>query len=271
MSTLGDVVSGAKRAGIGFFGGLTYPFRGLGFVYFKHPGLIRYWIWPVLITLAVAALVVTYVINSTPDLLSVLLGGPSDPDSSVERLIFGLKHLVMVVVTVVVVFVALWVIAMFVPVLAAPFNDALSEEVERIRTGKTPLPFSFARLGGEIVRTVRIEVTKLAVYAAIMIPLFFASFLVPGVGGVLYTVFGLVFTSMYYAIDYVDWPASRRGLGVRDRAGLARTHLPVMLGFGLSVWVLVFVPFVNLFLIPAAVAGGTMLYLDLAKLGSVPE
>lgn len=271
MSQIERMASGAKRAGIGFFGGLTYPFRGIGFVYFKHPRLVKFWIWPVLITLALAGLVVAYVVYTTPEVLDAWMGAPDPDQHTIQRLAQAGRRFLIVVVTLFVALLSLWGISLAVPVLAAPFNDALSEEVELIRIGKTPPPFSFSRLVREVWRTVRIEAAKLALYAAIMLPLFFAAFLVPGVGHAVYTVFGVVFTSLYYAIDYVDWPASRRGLGVRDRAALARNHLPVMLGFGLGVWVLVFVPFVNLFLIPAAVAGGTMLYLDLSKLGSVPE
>lgn len=271
MSKLEHAIAGAKRAGIGFFGGLSYPFRGIGFVYFKHPRLVKYWIWPVLITFALAGLVTYLVATTMPDGIEALMGTSAQPTNIVERLFGGFRRALVIAVTLIAVLASLWGIALLVPVLAAPFNDALSEEVELIRIGKEPPPFSFTRLASEIVRTVRIELAKLALYLTIMVPLFAASFLLPGLGAALYSVFGIVFTAMYYAIDYIDWPASRRGLGIRDRAALARAHVPVMLGFGLSVWVLVFVPFVNLFLIPAAVAGGTMLYIDLARLGSVPE
>jgi len=36
-------------------------------------------------------------------------------------------------------------------------------------------------------------------------------------------------------------------------------------GFGTGVWILLFVPLVNLFFMPAAVAGGTMLFLGLER------
>jgi len=36
-----------------------------------------------------------------------------------------------------------------------------------------------------------------------------------------------------------------------------------MFGFGTGVWLFLFIPFLNLFFMPAAVAGGTLLYLDL--------
>ena len=83
------------------------------------------------------------------------------------------------------------------------------------------------------------------------------------IGQILYTAFGVVFTSAYLALDYVDWPASRHDRGVRYRFGMLRRHTSAMLGFGTGVWVLLFVPFVNLFLMPGAVAGGTLLFLDL--------
>jgi uncharacterized protein involved in cysteine biosynthesis len=43
----------------------------------------------------------------------------------------------------------------------------------------------------------------------------------------------------------------------------AATHRAAYLGFGATVAALLFVPFLNLFLMPAAVAGGTKLFLDL--------
>lgn len=130
-------------------------------------------------------------------------------------------------------------------------------------TGREGPPFGFRRLLHELVRTLRVEGTKLFVYATIMGPLFVLSWALPVVGQVVYTAFGLFFTAIYFAADYVDWPASRRGHGVRVRIGLLRANLPTALGFGAGVAVLLFVPFVQLFFMPAAVAGGTLLFLDL--------
>ena len=43
-----------------------------------------------------------------------------------------------------------------------------------------------------------------------------------------------------------------------------------MLGFGAGVYLFLMIPLVNLFFMPAAVAGGTLLFLDLEREGLVP-
>jgi len=97
----------------------------------------------------------------------------------------------------------------------------------------------------------------------VMVPMWIFSLALPVVGQILYTIFGFVFTAMYWSIDYVDWPASRQNKGVGYRFGMATKHFLPMFGYGTGVWLFLFVPFVNLLFMPAAVAGGTLLYLDL--------
>ncbi|HVZ35853.1 MAG TPA: EI24 domain-containing protein, partial [Polyangiaceae bacterium] len=112
---------------------------------------------------------------------------------------------------------------------------------------------------------VRLELFKLALYAGVMGPLWVASWLVPGAGQALYAGFAWLFTSFYFALDYVDWPASRRGLDVRQRLSLLGVRPLTTLGFGCGVAACLFVPLLNLFFMPLAVAGGTRLFLDLSS------
>jgi uncharacterized protein involved in cysteine biosynthesis len=53
---------------------------------------------------------------------------------------------------------------------------------------------------------------------------------------------------------------------VSYRFGLARSRFSTMFGFGTGVWAFLFIPLVNLLFMPAAVAGGTLLFLDLEAL-----
>ena len=75
-------------------------------------------------------------------------------------------------------------------------------------------------------------------------------------------------TAVYLGVDYIDWPAARRDWSVGDRVAFVRRQLPAIAGFGCGVWVLLFIPLVNLLFMPAAVAGGTMLFVDLGEGGS---
>lgn len=148
---------------------------------------------------------------------------------------------------------------------AAPFNDALSERIEELETGSPAPPFSWRRLLRDLGRTLRLELLKLAIYLLVMGPLLVASFALPGAGQVLYTVFAALFSAVYLAIDYLDWPASRRALPVRRRLSLLTVRPLMTLGFGFAVAGCLFLPLLNLFLMPIAVAGGTRLFLDLEQ------
>ena len=106
---------------------------------------------------------------------------------------------VSVLIALVLSLVGLVIVAVLSSIVAAPFNDFLSEEVERLRTGRTGPPFSLAVLLRDLVRTIGIEMVKLTMYAAVMIPLFISSLLVPVVGQILYSIFSFWFTSIYFA------------------------------------------------------------------------
>ena len=116
----------------------------------------------------------------------------------------------------------------------------------------------------DIVSAIRLELLKVLLYTAIIGPMFLASFFIPGIGQVISLV-GFALTAIYLGVDYIDWPAARRDWAVRDRVAFTRRQLAAVAGFGTGVWVLLFIPLVNLFFMPAAVAGGTMLFVDLAS------
>ncbi len=250
------------RDAVGFLRGVRYPFWGLRFVYREERGLARFWIWPILVTAALSIGSLAAVLAKHEALFAMLWSEPSG-DGVLGFLASALYAVADVLFALVLAAVGLVLAVLLGSLAAAPFNDALSEEVERILTGRPARPFSLRAVLADLARTVRIEVAKLLAYAAVMLPLFVISFLVPGVGHAVYAAFGFAFTSFYFALDYVDWPASRRGRGVRDRLAFARANLPAMVGFGVGVWAFLAIPVLNLFFMPAAVAGGTKLFLDL--------
>ncbi len=264
VSTAGSVA----KSPVGFVRGISYAFRGMRFVYVQHRGLARYWLFPILIT-GVALIGVFYGAGSLYDDLAAAVWSLfpeswSDASGWTGGLLRGLRWLLEVLAGIMIALLGLIAVFLLSSVIAAPFNDALSEAVEDILTGRRAAPFSFRRMVADIVRTIRIELLKVVVYVVVIGPMFVVSFLVPGVGQ-LVSLAAFVLTAVYLGVDYIDWPAARREWSVGDRVAFVRRQLPAVAGFGTGVWVLLFIPLVNLLFMPAAVAGGTMLFVALGE------
>ncbi len=252
-------------APIGFARGLSYAFRGAKFVYLQHPGLARYWLFPILITAAALFWVFYGSAEHYADVGAVVWSwfpeSWSEATGWVGTLIAVVRAVINFFLGLALVLLGLVVVVLLSSIVAAPFNDALSEAVEDLLTGEHAPPFSLRKLVADIARTLRLESLKVLVYAAVVGPLFLVSLLIPGIGQVV-SLLGFALTAVYLGIDYIDWPAARRDWSVGDRLQFARRRLPAVAGFGTGVWLLLFIPLVNLLFMPAAVAGGTMLFVD---------
>ena len=270
MKVIIQGASAVAQSPLGFVRGLSYTIRGMRFVYLQHPRLARYWLFPILITTAALASVF-YGAGTLYDDLSGLVWNVV-PESWNEAtgvlggLVAVLKWFLEVIAAILITLLGLVLVLLISNIVAAPFNDALSEAVESILTGETPPPFSFKRMVADVFRTVRLELFKVLIYVAVVGPMFLASFFVPGLGQLISLV-GFALTAIYLGIDYIDWPAARRDWSVADRLSFSRRQLAAIAGFGTGVWVLLFGPLLNLFFMPAAVAGGTMLFVAMNPRG----
>jgi CysZ protein len=246
-----------------FIRGLTYPLRGFSILR-RHRGLSRYWLPPIALTFIALVTSVVLSVRYHDDVVNLVWGTPSGSDWLSNLL--AAFHFLVQSVALLTAFALSFVLAMLLAsVFAAPFNDALSAAVEERETGIPAPPFSLAGVLSDLGRTVRLELLKLFLYLGVLGPLLIASWLVPGAFTVLYSVFATLFTVVYFALDYVDWPAARRRYGARQRIALLSVRPLTTLGFGAAVSICLFIPIVNLFLMPLAVAGGTRLFLDLSE------
>ncbi len=149
-------------------------------------------------------------------------------------------------------------------VLAAPFNDALSERVEEMLNGTvTTRPFSFGNLFQDVVRTVIQALRKLLVVLLVFVftlPLL----LIPVLGPIGYTVLNGLVATWFLAMEYVDLPMGRVGWSIRERGQWAWDRKRAMLGFGSGVYITFLVPLLGYLVMPAAVVGGTLLFVRLS-------
>src|SRR5690606_37402737 len=120
-----------------------------------------------------------------------------------------------------------------------------------------PLTFKSAVL--LVPQTLWRELQKLLYYLPRVLAIFILGF-IPA-AQVAAPVLSGAFAAWMMAIQFVDFPADNQGVSFTVmRRTLARRRLLCM-SFGGCVFVVTFIPVLNLFAMPAAVAGGTALWL----------
>lgn len=142
----------------------------------------------------------------------------------------------------------------------SPFYGLLSEKVEELLTGQAPdSPLTVKTILMTVPRSLWREVQKLGYYLPRVLLIFVLGFL--PLLQLAAPVVSALFVAWMMAVQFVDFPADNRGIPFpRMRRSLARRR--VLAGsFGGCVFLATLVPILNLFAMPAAVAGGTALWI----------
>ncbi|MEO4047741.1 sulfate transporter CysZ [Pseudomonas sp. CAU 1711] len=144
-------------------------------------------------------------------------------------------------------------------IIAAPFNGFLAEKVEVVLRGRDDFPpFSWAELLAMVPRTLGRELRKLVYFLPRALPLLILTF-VPVlnlVAAPLWILFGV----WMMAVQYIDYPADNNKLGWDEMLAWLREKRWQSLGFGGATYLALLVPFVNILVMPAAVAGATLFW-----------
>ena len=154
-------------------------------------------------------------------------------------------------------------------VIASPFNEVLSAATEsRLeRPSDENGAGGVLALGREARRAVSDELRRTAFFVLVQLVLLPLN-LVPIAGNLAYVTLSVAFGVLFVALDFIDYPMSRRRLPFAERRRTVFRHRSLMAGFGSSLFLTLFVPGLSLLCMPLGVVGGTLLYLDLeASLG----
>ncbi|MEB3226266.1 MAG: EI24 domain-containing protein, partial [Synechococcus sp.] len=151
------------------------------------------------------------------------------------------------------------VLVQFGVVLGAPWYGQLSEQIEKLRTGR----FEMVEVGifRDIGRAILFELKKLLLVLTIS-PLLFGINFLPGVGSVLSYLGGMGLTLTILCLDFFDATLERRRLPFRGKLRQVYRDFPGSLGFSLICLPLVSLPLLNLITIPFCVASGTLFVCD---------
>lgn len=230
-----------------FAGGARCLFAGYGLIWRR--GLKRFVLAPLAVNTALFGFLLYH------------LG--SFLDRAMERLLPGwlawLEWLLWPVLALTVLLVAFYAFTLVANLLAAPFNGLLAERVEQHLTGRTP-PEGQGGLAGalaELPVTIIDELRKLAYFTGWMLALLVCLF-IPGLNA-LFPALWFLLGAWTLALEFMDFPLGNRGLSFPDQRVWLRQRRGAALGFGSAAMLAALVPVANFALMPAAVAGATLL------------
>jgi CysZ protein len=232
--------------------GASYLFRGLGTL-LSGRGLMRWALLPIVLNLFLFVLATALAVWAAAHYTGSAAGDSwwSTPLSVLAAL--GVLALLLVV--------GFFTFGVLAALLAAPFNEILSQSTERLLTGRSGEAGQAALLA-ELCRAM-VGAGKLLGIELAAILLCLPVMIVPVVGTVLGPVLFTAQGSFFLALSFMDYSLDRRRLGARQKLAFCRRHLAEVIGFGLLIYAAMLLPLVNILAIPVAAVGGTRLVLDL--------
>lgn len=243
--------------GIGLFG------RGTA-LFFRSGPLVLLGMLPAVMVLAVFALatgVLLYFLSDLSALVTWFADDWSTPARTAMRVVAGTSIVVGAGALMLVTYVALTL------VVGDPFYEAISKRIEE-RVGGASAgsePSWYLALWRSLADSVRL-VALSVVFGMLALLLG----LVPFVGQTVVPVLEAGCGGFLLAVEFSGPAWNRRGLRLPDRRRLLWAHRWVTVGFGTPVFLALLVPFAAVVVVPAAVAGATLLIRELLAASPQP-
>ena len=154
-------------------------------------------------------------------------------------------------------------------VVLSPLQDPISEATETACGAFNPPPFAVkAMLKGIAASLIHtgLRLTFMLLGLLVLAPLNF----IPGVGSFLWWLLSSLWTMFWLSAEYLSGPMSRHLYRFSEVVRALRKRLPLAMGFGGGLFILLWVPVLNFFLMPVAVVAATLLFTALRTVQAVP-
>lgn len=221
-----------------------------GFQLMGHPRL-RVFVWlPILLNIFLFIALSTFLFQQFSGWMGALTDWLPDWLSFLAWIIGALSTLVILVLYG-------YSFSILTNLIAAPFYGILAERVEQIKTGQALSSEPIVQL---ILRTVGRELSKIFYFLTRSIAILLLCF-IPPIGQVL----SLPWSSWCMGVQYCDYAADNQQKSFIELRATLRGELLSAHGFGGLVMIGTMIPIINIFIIPAAVIGGTLLWMQLEK------
>lgn len=233
--------------------GIGYLFRGLGLL--STPGLRRYIIGPILVNCLLMLSLTTLLGWQLAGWVHAWLADLPDWLAWLEHILWWLLMALSILAFG-------YFFTVLANLLASPFNGMLSARVEALISGCQPN--SGMSLSEEMWDGLSGELKRLRYYASRALLLGIISLIVMFIP-LLHLVIApawFIFGALMLAYEYLDLPMGNRGLHFKAKITRLYSRGWRHLGFGGAVTLFALIPLANLVVIPAAVIGATLLYME---------
>jgi len=233
-----------------FLKGARYPLVGLQWL--PRPQLRRFVILPLLINTLIFGALIAWSAQEFGVFMDWLL-------SYLPSWLDWLRWLIWPLFAVAALLVMFYTFTLVANIIASPFNGWLAEQVETLSRPHVELPAG-RPLWKEAVLAPLAELIKLGYFLVRAVPLL-VLFIIPGINAIA-PVLWLVFGAWMLVLQYADYPMGNHGLRFRDQRRLLGEKRMLALGFGTAVLGLTLIPVVNFLVMPAAVIGATLMWVE---------
>jgi CysZ protein len=146
-------------------------------------------------------------------------------------------------------------------IIAAPFYGRLAEKLEESICGKSVPEESITSM---ILRTLRREMVKLFYFISrgllVLIGLFMLSFI--PLLNLFVPLIALLWGTWVMTLQYIDYPADNHQMPFSTLRERLKQQRMSSVGFGGVIMIASMIPVVNIFIMPIAVAGGTLFWIN---------
>ncbi len=274
------MIETAKKilGGFGTLNGATYPLKAL-ITFIRNPQLLQYIAIPILVNIVVAIALYSGLLyfgweivdEVQADLnlwLNQLITNLPQWLGFLTYAVSGLIVIVRFILIVILLIATGFLLTQFGVLLGAPWYGQLSEQLEKLRTGKVEL--IELNIVSDLGRAILYELKKLVLIALVGTPLLVIN-LFPGVGTLISTIISFTLTTTIVCLDFFDSCLERRRLSFRTKLRIVFKSLPASGSFGLVCLGLISLPLINLITIPLCVASGTLFICDRVKLPPIAD
>lgn len=226
--------------------------RGLGIV-LRNPKLLGLGLLPAVIAGVLYATALFFLIDYLPELsraVTWFADGWTEWVRDLVRVLAGLALLGVAGLIGVLTFTAVTLL------IGDPFYERISELVED-RFGGVPDEVEVG-FWPSLRRSLADSLRLIGLSILIGIPLFLLGF-VPVIGQTVVPVLGGALGGWVLAVELTGVPFQRRGQRLRQRRAALKVNRPLTLGFGVAVFCCFLIPLGAILLMPAAIAGATLL------------